>query len=217
MSILGINNRTENWKTAETFLGLSNDNIAGLAARIVGQGQSVKKPATLELFWHGARDYIHGKHGAWKNVFAQEYQSVFGNLARELENYAGFRKLNAWNYDVSREERKQGLYDNLVGTEIDIVIETSNHLLIGEAKDETDSFNTDGNYVLVHQLVRQYVMAQILVNLTCPSKKVVPFIVGSTQGLPRMKQRDQFKFMVARGWLKKDNVLTWDDIKVVHP
>ena len=216
MGILDIKNRAENWKTAETFSGLSEEGKASLAVRLVGAEHSVRMPVTLELFWHGARDYIHGKQRDWKSVFARQYQSLFGNLGSDLETYAGFRKLNDWNYDVSRAERKQGLYENLVGTEIDIVIETPDHLLIGEAKDENSFFNTDGNHVLVHQLVRQYVMARILVNLTCPTKEIVTFVVGNTQRLPRMKQRDQLKFMIRQGWLKKENVLAWDYIESLN-
>ena len=218
--ILGINNRTENWKTAETFLGLSKEQIAALAARLVGPDFAFRMPLRLELFWHGARDLVHGRgrKGDWEDRFAQEYQRHFSDLGSDLETYAGFRRLKDWNYDVSRATRKQGLYRNLVGTEIDIIIETPDYLLVGEAKDETSSFGTDGNYVLVHQLVRQYVMAQILVNLTFPAKGVVPFIVGSRQKLPGMKQRDQLKFMIRQGWLKKENILTWDEVdSVIRP
>ena len=69
-------------------------------------------------------------------------------------------------------------FNNLLNTEIDIVLESPNHLFIGEAKSEM-GFSPRSNRVLVHQLVRQYVTARILlayVNLNC-KKSVIPFIV----------------------------------------
>ena len=109
------------------------------------------------------------------------------------------------------------LSDNLRGTEIDIVLETQNHLFIGEAKDES-GFGTNGTLVLVHQLIREYVMAKILVDLVAESdkdkkRKVVPFVIGASDKLESLKNTAQVKFMVAQGWLKEKNMLSWCDIE----
>ena len=105
------------------------------------------------------------------------------------------------------------MYDNLRNTEIDIVLETPQYLFIGEAKGEM-TFGADGGLVLVHQLIRQYVMAVVLVDLLvskgCPQKKVVPFVVGDAAKLERARQ---VKFMRHQGWLEKRNILDWDKIK----
>ena len=71
-----------------------------------------------------------------------------------------------------------------------------------EAKHEM-SCGGDGNLVLVHQLMRQYVMARILVEyLPNPSKKVViPFVIGDK--IENMKKTFQDKFMISQGWLKE--------------
>ena len=67
------------------------------------------------------------------------------------------------NYDVSTKDRMANLGNNLVNTEIDIVLQSPNHLFIGEAKHEM-TFGANGRLVLVHQLIRQYVMAKILMD-----------------------------------------------------
>ena len=115
---------------------------------------------------------------------------------------------NAWNYDPSIENSTAKLGTNLVGTEIDVVLESPEHLYIGEAKEEMD-LDGNGDLVLVHQLLRQYVMAKILVRLCGSQKKVIPFLVRE-----KLKGREQVQvdFMVAKGWLKRENILRWDEI-----
>ena len=79
-------------------------------------------------------------------------------------NNRQFAKLQCFNYDPSPEGAKKKLFDNILNTEIDIVLETPTHLFIGEAKHEM-GFGADANLVLVHQLIRQYVVATILLKL----------------------------------------------------
>ena len=103
--------------------------------------------------------------------------------------------------------------NNLLNTEIDIVLETTEYLFIGEAKDES-TFGAKSKYVLVHQLIRQYVMASIVVALVGNRKSVVPFIVGDKpKGL---QNNGQVRFMMKQGWLKKENVLSWGEIEGVR-
>ncbi len=90
------------------------------------------------------------------------------------------------------------------------MIETPNHLFIGEAKHESN-FGANSDLVLVHQLVRQYVMARILVELRKCKKEVVPFVVGGS------KNNHQVQFMICQGWMVEDNILRWNDIKALWP
>ena len=107
-------------------------------------------------------------------------------------------------------EDSEALYKNLRNTEIDIVLETRERLYIGEAKDES-GFGANGNLVLAHQLIRQYVMAKILLELKGGSQsKVVPFIVRNE---PKGKNPAQIQFMKSRGWLKEGNILTWKEVE----
>ena len=61
MGILGIPNRTENWKTARTFAPFfkSCSARAALAKRLLEPlGESQEGTVEIELFWYGIRDYI---------------------------------------------------------------------------------------------------------------------------------------------------------------
>ena len=213
MGILGISNRTENWKTAEHFYGLSKP----------GRGRLVEKlsripPAgeiKLELFWYGMRDYIHQYDGGAEEVLAKVadiYSHKFSNLRGHIEKSKHrFGALKPHNYKGTPKNEEK-LLSNLLHTEIDVVLETSDHLFIGEAKDES-KFGADGKHVLVHQLIRQYVTAKVLVCLKGKEKKVVPFIVGDKCKLDSIKRTSQVRFMIDQCWLKECNILSWDYIK----
>ena len=232
MGILGIDNRTENWKTAQYFAPFFDN----LGARVVlvkrllephglnlEPGESVK----LELFWHGMRDYIKREKPndeTFLDEVATIYNKRFSDLREKIEKFSGFTPPKEWNYKASNEVRVQrqggrevssaeALKSNLASTEVDIVLATSKHLFIGEAKDESD-LGTNGNLILVHQLIREYVMAQMLVDLTVkpgsPRKKLIPFVV---EGKKELRNKEQVLFMQSQGWLKKENVLSWCNIK----
>ena len=113
---------------------------------------------------------------------------------------------------MSTQDRKRDFVNNLSNTEVDVVLETPNQLFIGEAKHEM-SFGANGKLVLVHQLIRQYVMATILVEISNdrPRKRVIPFVVGDR--VERLNKTSQVRFMISQGWLGEKNVLAWEDIK----
>ena len=98
---------------------------------------------------------------------------------------------------MSTKDRMANLGNNLVNTEIDIVLQSPNHLFIGEAKHEM-TFGANGRLVLVHQLIRQYVMAKILMDRLesdgLAKKNVIPFVVGDDVG--SLKKGRQVEFMV---------------------
>ena len=75
----------------------------------------------------------------------------------------------------------------------------------------------DGSLVLVHQLIRQYVMARILLRLISCKREVVPFLVVDKDKHDNVLNMGQVNFMLSQKWLKKENVLTWDDIRGLHP
>ena len=227
MDILGIRNRTENWKTVKHFYRLSTKAKECLAKQLLAnhcrttpsQVNLGSGDVHLELFWKGMRDYVYAckkdrDKDTWIKKFSDIYNSLFPDLRKFVQNPKyKFQKLPDINYDVSKPEYRRTLYNNLRGTEIDIVLETSDHLFIGEAKDES-RLGRNGKYVLVHQLIRQYVMAKILLEIVYSSndkKGVIPFIVGTN--LSSIKNHDQVKLMIDKGWLKEKNVLTWKCIE----
>ena len=222
MGILGIENRTENWKTAYHFSSFFRDasarsDLANQLLKPLCESQSGE--VHLELFWFGMRDYIHeGKLDEEETAqdFAERYNRLFCSLRGDIDKFNGLSLPKDSNYAVPVGNGVKKLYDNLRHTEIDIVLETPNHLFIGEAKDAS-RLDAKGSYFLVHQLIRQYVMATILVDLRKPEKKVIPFVVGDSDKLASLMNTVQVKFMLDQGWLKEGNVLSWDDIKELHP
>ena len=224
MGILGITNRTENWKTVQYFHGLSDDGKVCLVEKL---GEPAGTPAAeikVELFWKGVRDYAAAADKPTPEKMAEIYNRHFADLRQQIGDFREmqppnrrFRPLQVHNYVASPETQNE-LYQNLQNTEIDIVLETPKRLFIGEAKHES-RLNAKSDYVLVHQLVREYVTARILVDHISesnPSKKreVVLFIVGNNRD--DLKKIEQVKFMLDQeGWLEGKNILSWDDIAAI--
>ncbi len=225
MGILGIRNRTENWKTARTFAPFFDDAELRLVLAEKLSEPSDTKPddVHLELFWKGMRDYLNqGRKNEQAKLLrdsttrklVDSYSRLFPDLRKQIKGFrpigvATLRLPEALNYHVASKNAQRDLGNNLVNTEIDLVLETPGHLYIGEAKHKMD-FGRNGSLVLVHQRIRQYVVASILVELTGCAKEVVPFIVRNE---PKGREPAQIQFMVEQGWLKKKNCLTWDDIE----
>lgn len=213
MKILGkIENRTENWKTAQAFAPYYGSKALLLAQRLAKPlGQTVKM-AHLELFWNGMRDFIacqkkrNGKSSAQlESEVGSIYSCHFSTLREKISKFEGFRKWDKEGKNYSADE-VEGIYNNLVHTEIDIVIETEQFMFIGEAKGVTQ-LHSSSNHILVHQLIRQYVMATVLKDLCKSYKDIVPFVVGVDGN------QDQVKFMIEEKWLKEQNVLGWEHIE----
>ena len=231
MGILGIRNRTENWKTVEHFYPLSGDAKVKLVQRLLEPYPDAQEaePASVqvELFWTGVRDYEETISATQcKDV----YQSLFGGLRGEIETFIAearssrrrpLNDLKDWNYRASDEIFAPGkngtktpssevLKSNLRSTEIDIVLETPSHLFIGEAKDES-RLDAKSSYVLVHQVIRQYVLAKMLLTILGEHRKLVQFVVGTK--VENLKKNEQVLFVEKQGWLKENNILSWDCVK----
>ncbi len=221
MSILGINNRTENWETARQFAPILLDGCARVQlARKLGEYLGTSRAdVDLELFWKGMRDYKYQTKINDEELLKQCAEAYsngsFQNLCGRIKNFNDVNNQNpsrslmmAKNYDVLDCDKQKDLLNNLLNTEIDIVLETPRHFYVGEAKKES-SFGATGGYVLVHQLIREYVMASVLLNLKGISKKVVPFLVVDEKKRASVMRHGQVRFMMRQGWLKEANVLTW--------
>ena len=216
--VLGIDNRTENWKTAYEFAPFFRD--AEARTRLIGRLDETDYAEAadihLELFWKGTRDYLHlnrkrADMERAESALLENCKASFSRLRSEVAGFDGFRDLRPHNYDVSSrdESARATLRRNLYNTEIDIVIETPENLFIGEAKHEM-SFGTNAGYVLVHQLIRQYVMAKVLVETLDPDKQIIPFVVGNN--VDGIRNTNQVQFMIDQGWMKERNVLDWKEV-----
>ena len=227
MGILGIENRSENWKTAQHFAPLREGAYDMARVNLVQRLGRIFRPPSdkvrLELYWRGMRDYLHCKprsRGQCEGDLARLYARLFPDLRRRIESFEGvsrFARLKDGNYEASSPEHRRALHSNLRNTEIDMVLEAPGHLFIGEAKHES-ILRGSGRNVLVHQLLRQYVMARILVELIAEDEhadtlvKVVPFIVADEGKLDTVRKRAQVDFMIREGWLDEENILSWEKI-----
>lgn len=218
MAILGITNRTENWKTALYFSPLMGVRASRLAKRLLPDEEGAAIQAgdvNLELFWRGMRDYFDSeakKLEADGEELAGRYAELFPNLRADIEAFESFAALKAHNYAVETPGQRSSLASNLFHTEIDIVLESPSHLFIGEAK-HLSPLGASSDNVLTHQLIRQYVMARILVELRGTEHTVVPFVVSD--GGTDVEDSSQVQFMLKRGWLREANILQWSDIEAL--
>ena len=91
MGILGIENRTENWKTARYFAPFFESALA--RARLVNYllepsaepHKVIPEPIGLELFWQGMRDYEDAKRKVPDTELASHYACRFRNLRENIE------------------------------------------------------------------------------------------------------------------------------------
>ena len=143
MGILGIANRTENWKTAQTFAPFFADECARkrLVTRLLeplGQAHEAQAGTVkIELFWYGMRDWIHQTDEENKiqvEAIASSYEKpdLFRDLRESIHSFRAetspkkFMPLQPHNYNVA-EENWEELFNN-TQIEIDIVLESQNHL-----------------------------------------------------------------------------------------
>ena len=224
MGILDITNRTENWKTASSFAPFFDDAPArrNLANRLL---EPLEEPldggeVQLELFWRGVRDQMAKER--WTKLgkseqagvmagFSDRYNRRFPKLRQSVEAFPGLALPQEWNYWPAAADSPKKFFNNLWHTEIDVVLESPEHLFIGEAKHESD-FGNDGKHVLVHQLIRQYVTAKLLVEHLGQAKRIVPFIVADRGKLASVNNTAQVKFMIEKRRLNPQNILSWGDI-----
>ena len=204
--VLGIENRTENWKTARSLRPFFNERAIRIA-RELGEPQATPAAeVSLELYWKGVRDWCKGKNKPEREAqLVGSCRKLFPDLLQRIDGYGHFRDLSDGNYEISSDTYRSRLVTNLVNTEIDIVLESPGRLYIGEAKSESN-FHANGKLMLVHQLVRQYVMASVLVDVLQSSREVVPFVVVNGTWEPRSHQ---VQFMIAQRWMRKENCLNW--------
>ena len=235
MNILGdkVINRTENWKTAQYFSPFFWDEGARLRLAkeiLVRHGIQLSKiqiepdEVSISLFWYGMRDYLcpegtkEGYYERARQCYKKPFTECYNRLSSDFHTklHKNYSVLNGDN------DRMDTLFRNVFYTEIDIVLESQDHLFIGEAKHE-QPLGANGEYVLVHQLIRQYVMARILIDHIDhknKGKEIVPFVVVDKKKSERFKRTKQVKYMTSkidektdRGWMSEKNVLTWDYIE----
>ena len=149
---------------------------------------------------------------------------VFPHLRDQIENYnlqanSNEHKVNlkeADNYICEQTKKSsEKLYNNLLNTEIDVVLNAPGFLLIGEVKHE-QTFGANSRHLLPHQLVRQYVMASIVVDMIEEERqqdtriKVIPFIIGDN-----LSKYAQVRLLQYLKLLVPQNVISWSELSTL--
>ena len=123
MPILGINNRTENWKTAALFAPLLGERRVRLAHLLGEDWQTEPHEVRLELFWKGVRDYKH-MTGTTKeelipqcvNAYEEHFSKLYSDIDTFVEKTGKLSRLETPNYNSTDPDK---LCNNLENTEID--------------------------------------------------------------------------------------------------
>ena len=119
--ILGIKNRTENWKTARYLSPFFDDGAIHLANRLMegctgGSENTCKGPVRLELYWKGMRDYINCKKPKPTCYdLADHYSKYFSCLREKIKKFNESKQFKhilrlpkeANNYTVAKVEDKK--------------------------------------------------------------------------------------------------------------
>ena len=126
--ILGIENRTENWRTTVYFSPMFSGKSYKFA-EVLGATPAFPPAAVrIELFWKGVRDYRHSKDIPRRDLdlkVKEAYDLNFVGLRRDILDFQGFAGLTAAHYESTGDDAASKLTNNLLGTEIDVVLEQS--------------------------------------------------------------------------------------------
>ncbi|TLX46073.1 hypothetical protein C1E24_14990 [Pseudoalteromonas phenolica] len=177
-------NRSESWRIAKSFIDYGAEELSEKIAQDVLNSLHIKrgsvqlqKPIQYSLFWTGLRDYCDSHKINRRDLdFIKRVKTIyldkFAGLEQQVYEFAANHKEQSVNIRLDKTKQnyivndvsEQRFINNLYFTEFDLVIQTGNYLLIGEFKD-TQTFGANSKHVLVHQLIRQYVSANILLGL----------------------------------------------------
>ncbi len=134
--VLGIENQTENWKTARSLASLFGDGALRLAKRLGEPAETKPWEVRIELFRKGVREYRdeEGRKCDDESV-VKSYRRLFHNanydLRERIKTFGEFRNLGKDNYRAGNQHQQTMLARNPRNTEIDIVLESPRKLYIG--------------------------------------------------------------------------------------
>ena len=134
--ILGIENRTENWKTTVYCSPMFGWESHRLAAMLGATPELLPGEVRLELFGKGVRDYRYQKGLSRRELevrVVKSFNQSFHNLRRDVLASQEFQELQDDHYVLSGDSAAGRLTNNLLGTEIDVVLETPAICLSGKS------------------------------------------------------------------------------------
>jgi len=244
MHTLGYRNRSENAMTSESFQCFDDNNswdlVTGKLKHLGGLKDLPESSTKGQIFAHPWRDYLHhealeakknNKFSSLKKAHLQIkqnadsriveiYEQEFSDLQDKVFEFKGFDlKYLKRSKSYNLKENSRQLCTNVYNTELDVLIADDYNVYVGEAKGEMRSNASATERMLVHQLVRGYVVVKTWIEyrgLKRPdgnAMSVVPFIVAKDEDFASLMGNNQVQFMIKRRWLKAEHVLDWGKIK----
>ena len=244
MHTLGYENRSENAMTSKHFQWLDDSNCWGLVTgklkQLGGLEDHPESSTKGQIFAHPWRDYLNheaseakkeNKYSSLKKArleikqkadsrIVEIYEQEFSDLQGKVFEFKGFdHKYLKRDKNYNLKENSGQLLTNVHNTELDVLIADDYNVYVGEAKGEMRPNASATERMLVHQLVRGYVVVKTWIEyrgLKRPdgnAMSVVPFIVAKDEDFASLMGNNQVQFMIKRCWLKAEHVLDWGKIK----
>ena len=245
MNALGFRNRSENAMTSEHFQCFDDndtwDLVTGKLKQLGGLEGHPESSTKGQIFAHPWRDYLNheaseakkeNKYSSLKKArleikqkadsrIVEIYEQEFSDLQGKVFEFKGFdHKYLKRDKNYNLKENSGQLLTNVHNTELDVLIADDYNVYVGEAKGEMRPNASATERMLVHQLVRGYVVVKTLIEyrrLKRPDGTpmlVVPFIVAKGGEINSLMRNNQVRFMIDKlHWLKEEHVLDWDKIK----
>ena len=245
MHTLGYENRSENAMTSKHFQWLDDSNCWGLVTgklkQLGGLENHPESSTKGQIFAHPWRDYLHqeaseakkeNKYSSLKKArleikqkadsrIVEIYEQEFSDLQGKVFEFKGFdHKYLKRDKNYNLKENSGQLLTNVHNTELDVLIADDYNVYVGEAKGEMRPNASATERMLVHQLVRGYVVVKTWLEyrrLKRPDGTpimIVPFVVAKGGEIESLMRNNQVRFMIdVLHWLKAEHVLDWDKIK----
>lgn len=244
MHTLGYTNRSENALTSEHFQCFDDNNnwdlVTGKLIQLGGLEEHPKSSTKGQIFAHPWRDYLYHEASEAKddNQFSslkkahrqikqnadsrivEIYEQEFSDLQDRVFEFERFdHKYLKLSKSYNLKDNSLQLCTNVHNTELDVLIADDYNVYVGEAKSEMRPNASATERMLVHQLVRGYVVVKTWIEyrgLKRPdgnAMSVVPFIVANKKDIQSLMGNNQVQFMIKRCWLRAEHVLDWDTIK----
>ena len=185
MHTLGYENRSENAMTSKHFQWFDDSNcwdlVTGILKQLRGLEDHPESSTKGQIFAHPWRDYLHqeaseakkeNKYSSLKKArleikqkadsrIVEIYEQEFSDLQGKVFEFKGFdHKYLKWDKNYNLKENSGQLLTNVHNTELDVLIADDYNVYVGEAKGEMRPNASATERMLVHQLVRGYVVVK---------------------------------------------------------
>ena len=145
--ILGIESRTENWRTARCFAPLFGKRAYSSRGALGKRRTRIQERFAWELFWKGMRDFcFRMTETEYLAQVASSYRRLFPDLRKEVERFGKFWVLQAITTECVTNTRKLHLPATCATPRL--ISWWSRHAISSSERQKAEStFHSEGSYV----------------------------------------------------------------------